>query len=175
MSTLIVAAILVGIVTGLCLLFITIDKRAKRKRMHRHLHRFSELGSKYQLTFSSQEILKKCVIGLDGIHRKILVLQERDGTNYDTSVIDLAEVKGCSVKEQYGTIKSGELKARKLESYLELVVLQLELSNGKGAVEIPFYQHLENHVSEGPVLEQKAKHWEAILSKLVPRPVKKTA
>src|SRR6476620_8111069 len=152
MSTLIVAAILVGTIAGICLLLITIDKKDKRKRMNQRLKRFSELGSKHQLTLSSQELLKKGVIGLDGVHRKIVVLQEIDETNFNMSVIDLADVKACSVKEHYGTIKSGELKARKLASYLEQVVLHLELNNGKEPVEIPFYQNLENHASEVPEL-----------------------
>jgi hypothetical protein len=175
MSTLIVAAILVGTVAGICLLLITIDKKEKRKRMNQRLKHFSELGSRHQLKISSQEMLKKCVIGLDGIHRKIVVLQEMDETNFNTSVIDLADVKACCVKEHYGTIRSGELKARKLASYLEQVVLHLELNNGKAPVEIPFYQNLDNHESEAPELEQKARHWEAVLSKLLQKPVKKTA
>ena len=143
--------------------------------MNQRLHRISELGSKHQLTLSSQEILKKCVIGLDGVHRKIVVLRETDETNYNASVIDLADVKACSVKEHYGTIRSGELKARKLESYLEQIVLHLELNNGNDPVEIPFYQNLEDHEGERPQLGQKAKHWEVLLSKLVHKPEKKTA
>jgi hypothetical protein len=175
MSTLIVAAILVGTVAGICLLLITIDKKDKRKRMNQRLKCFSELGSKHQLSVSSQEMLKKCVIGLDGVHRKIVVLQEIDETNFNTSVIDLADVKACCVKEHYGTIKRGELKTQKLANYLEQVVLHLELNNGNEPVEIPFYQNFENHASEAPGLEQKARQWEAILSKLVQKPVKRTA
>lgn len=175
MSTLLVAAILIGIVTGICLLLVTIDKRVKRKHMNQLLQRIQALGAKHQLTFSSQELLHNYVIGLDGVHRKLSVIHAPDAMQCDAAVVDLAEVKRCSVKKQYGTISSGALKQQKLDSYLERIVLCLELKDEKAPVEIPFYQHLENHASQSQELEQKAKRWEVILSKLVPAPAKQIA
>jgi len=175
MSTLIVAAILLGIVTGICLLLITIDKRVKQKHMNQLLYRIQALGAKHQLTFSSQELLKNYVIGLDGVHRKLTVIHAPDTTKCDAAVVDLAEVKRCSVKKQYGTISGGALKQQKLDSYLEQIVLCLELKDEKDTVEIPFYQAIANHAGESLELEQKAKRWEVILSKLVDTPVQKTA
>lgn len=175
MSTLLVAAILLGIVTGLCLLLVTIDKRSKQKHMNQLLQRIHTLGAKHQLTFSSQELLKNYVIGLDGVHRKLSVIHAPDATQCDAAVVDLADVKRCSVKKQYGTITGGSLKQQKLDSYLERISLCLELKDEQQPVEILFYQHLENHAGDSLELEQKARRWEAILSKLVHTPVQKTA
>ena len=164
MSTLFVAVILIGSVVAICLLLIGIHNKNKREAMNNILKHFSQLGTENNLSFSSQEILDHCVLGLDGVQRKILVATRRD-EHYGSFIIDLNEVKNCSVKKIYGTIKAGELKNHKLEKYLEKIVLHFELHR-KPAVEIVFYENFGNHISQTQELEQKAKHWEAILSKL---------
>ena len=146
MSTLTVAAILVGIVAALCPLLVIINNKQKRKAMNQLLQQFSQLGTAYHLTFSSQEILKEAVLGLDGIHRKLLVLQRQGKNIFHSVVVDLHEVKECSVKKHYGTIKRGDLKKWKLELFLEEIVLQFELRNGKALLQVVFYSHNHNHI-----------------------------
>lgn len=162
-------------VIGISTLLVSIDKKEKRKRMNKLLNGLSESGTRHSLTFSSQEILRDCIIGLDGVHGKLCVLNYNDKEENKTVLIDLSEVKHCSVKKYYGTISGGELPAKKLETYLELIVLHFEFSNAKDPVEIPFYNHTGNHISEILGLEQKAKHWETMLSKLIHVPSKKIA
>lgn len=155
-------------------LFLTIYRKEKRKRMNRLFHRFSELGSSYNLTFSSQEILHDCIIGLDGMNRKILVIRSKDGVISHSELIALSDVNSCSVIRQYGTIKSGELRVNKLETYLERVALHFERES-KPPIEIPFYQHRKNVLHELERLEKKARHWELLLSKMIHVPVKNIA
>jgi hypothetical protein len=173
MSTLVVAAVLVGIVAAVIFLLVSIDKKQKRNAMNQLLHAFSQKGSEHGLTFSGQEILKETVIGLDGVQRKMLVLQRRDEKAFDSFIIDLNEVKGCTVKKEHGKINLVEFRAGKQEQYLEKIALRFELQ-GKPPVEVLFYQHFANHIYEIAELESKAKHWEVILSKMVV-PVKKIA
>src|SRR5690348_8572319 len=99
MPTLLVSIILVGAVVAICLLLVWLDKKQKRKAMHQLLQTFSRTGSNHNLWFSSQEVLKDRAIGLDGIHRKILVLKRIDNLSFESFVIDLNEVKSCSVKK----------------------------------------------------------------------------
>jgi len=164
MSTLFIAAILVGSVAIICLLLISIHNKHKREAMNNILKHFSQLGTENNLSFSSQEILNHCVLGLDGMNRKILVVTREDDY-YGSFIIDLREVKNCTVKKIFGTIKSGDLKNNKLEQYLEKIVLHFELYR-KPSVEIVFYKNSCNHIYETQELEQKAKHWESILSKM---------
>lgn len=143
--------------------------------MNRLLHQFSELGSHYNLTFSSQEILHDCIIGLDGVNRKILVTRSAEDVISHSEMIALSDVKSCSVIRQYGTIKSGELRVKKLETYLERVALHFEREGNQPSIEIPFYQHRKNGLHELERLEKKARHWEMLLSKMIHVPVKKIA
>jgi hypothetical protein len=172
MSTLIVAAVLVGCVTAICLLLVSIHNKHKREIMNNILKHFSQLGANNALNFSSQEVLHNCVLGIDGINRKIMVVT-KDESVYSSFIMSLDEIKSSTVKKIYGTIKVGDLKKHKLEQYLEKVILHFEL-HGKPSVEIIFYQNSNNHIYEARELEQKAKHWEAILSKMQ-KPLKNTA
>ena len=175
MATVLIALIVAGIIIGGSCINLAIFKKEKRKRMNHLLHRFSELGSAYNLTFSSQEILHDCIIGLDGVHRKILVTKSIEEIITHTELIDLSEVKSCSVIKHYGNIKGGELRAKKLETYLELIALHFERTNNQPSIEIPFYQHRKNSIYELEKREKKARHWEMLLSKMIHVPVKKIA
>jgi hypothetical protein len=172
MSTILIATILVGLVATICLLLISIHNKHKREAMNKILKHFNHLGTENNLSFSSQEILNHCVLGLDGVNRKILVVT-KEYNYYDSFIVDLNEVKICKVKKVYGTINAGDLKDRKLEQYLEKIVLHFELQ-GKPSVEIVFYSNLNNHIYETQELDQRAKLWETILSKMQ-RPSKNIA
>lgn len=165
MSSLIIAAILLGFVAAICLLLIGIHKKNKQEAMNKLLNQFNQLATENNLRFSSQEILNHLVLGLDGINRKILVVTVED-KNYRSFLIDMREVKNCSVKKIFGTIKAGDLKHHKLEQYLEKIVLNFELYR-EPPVEILFYRNIVNHIYEMQELEQKAKHWETVLFKMI--------
>lgn len=171
MSTIIVAAIIVGSVFGISFFLISIHNKHKREAMNKLLKYFSQLGTENDLSFSSQEILKDCILGLDGVGRKILVVTREDEF-FASLIIDLNRVKNCSLKKIYGTIKAGDLKGHKLDQYLEKIVLHFEMD--KDPVEIVFYNHFDYHVYETLEMEQKARHWETILSKML-SPQKKIA
>ncbi|GAA4750355.1 hypothetical protein [Flavisolibacter ginsenosidimutans] len=174
MSTLFIVAIIIGVIAGVCVLLVSIDNKQKRTAMNDLLQRFSQLGSDHNLSFSSQEVLKDGVIGLDGMHRKLAVLQKRNEDGFHSNVIDLNDVKTCSVKRQYGTIGGSDLQTKKPEQFLEKIVLRFELANGGEPMEVMFYNHIDHVIYQIAELENKAKHWEAILSKMQ-APVKKMA
>ena len=174
MSAYIYVALTAGILLLLCLLGLYIFHQQKRKRMHALFHRFSESGSKNSLTFSGQEVLSDCILGLDGMHRKLLILKVQEGAVKDT-VIDLAEVKTCSVKKQYGTINIDGLKHRKLDQYLQWMGLRFEFHKGRPAIEVPFYRHPTHSLYQLQSLEQKARFWETMLSKMLCTALQKRA
>lgn len=164
MSTLLVAIVTVGSTAILCFFLVGIHDKHKRKAMKDLLNNARRLGAENGLNFSSQEILDNCVLGLDGMQRKILVVS-KEKSSYSSSIIDLNLVKSCSMKKIYGTIKAGDLKNQKLDRYLEKIVLHFELDH-KPPVEIAFYKNVHRPIYETQKLEQKARHWTTILSKM---------
>lgn len=174
MPAIIDVAIMAGVIIVICLWLMRIEEKQKRKVMNRILSRVNTLESKYNLGFSSQEILKHCVLAMDGVRRKILVINSDENAAPSFTLIDLNEVKCCSVKKQYGTIQGGALKKRPLEQYLQSMVLHFELENNKPPIDVLLYDYRRNHISEIRELEEKAKRWEAVISKMQ-MPAKKRA
>ena len=174
MSTLIVAGILMAFVAVCCLLFVFISNKHKNKAMSHLLNKISEVGTEHKLSFSSHEILKDSIIGADGIHRKILFVKKLNFETYENYLIDLDEVKSCSVKKVYGSIQAGEANRKSLEQYLKNIFLHFEF-NDKEPFDISFYDHTENNIYQLKEMEFKAKHWEIILSKMLKASTKKIA
>ena len=175
MSTLIVAGIIVGFIVFFCLLFVFINNNQKNKTMSHLLTMVSQAGSEYNLSFSSHEVLNDCIICLDGVHRKLLVFEKTGINGHKHFVIDLDLVKRCSVQKIYGSIKAGELKNSRLEQHLLKVVLRFEFNDGQQPVDVSFYDHIENNIYQLLETEQKAKHWEIILSKMLKTALRKIA
>jgi hypothetical protein len=175
MSTLLVAAIPIGFIAISILLFIQSENRKNRKHMNQFLTRFTELGSLNNLTFSSQEILQDVAIGLDGVHRKLLILRGSNKSTASAQLLHLSELKSCSVKKQYGPIHAVDLKKNKLEQYLQKLSLCFERKDNKEPVEIDFFHHNTSSAYSPEKLEKKAKNWEAIFSKILKYPTKEAA
>lgn len=174
MSSVIVVTTIVGIVTGTCLLFVVSNKTEKQKQLHQLLLQFSELGSKYDMSFSGQEVLTDCIIGIDGIRRKLLIYKTIENVVTHVDLVDLREVKICELKKHYGTIDCHAFTNKKLKNHPERIALQLQLKHNRGAVEIPFYNQIANPANEHAHMEQKARYWEKLISKMVYVPVKTT-
>ena len=135
--------------------------------MKQLFNRISELGVKNNLRFSSHELLENAIIALDGIQGKLLVINGITTDQYDETLIDLQELKSCSLKKEYGAIKTGDLKERKLEQLLNKISLQFEFRDNKEPMEVQFYEHSESDNLKVAELELKAKHWGTMLSKML--------
>jgi hypothetical protein len=125
----------------------------------------SKWGSAFNLSFSSHEILSDKIIGLDGIKRKILVA-EKNNESGRPYIIELAKVTAITVKKIYNSIKAGALKTRRIEEFLESILLQFEYANEKDPIVLPFYERKLNEIQDLRGLETKARNWQMILSKI---------
>ncbi len=125
----------------------------------------SRLGSLFNLSFSSHEQLYEKIFGVDGIKRKILVLEEKNGSN-SSYIIELDKVKSISVKTAYDSIKPNALRKKRLEEFLKTMHLQFEFTDGRDAVALPFFESKKNNIEDLPVLERKTKNWKIIFSKM---------
>jgi len=174
MSTILVAVIIIAVVTSISLVLVSISNKHRKQKKEKLLHQFSQLVTANSLSFTSQEILHHGIIGLDGLNKKLLIL-ESNGEEHSWSVIKLEEVKTCNVKRIYQTINAGTLKKPVMEEHLEKIVLRFELKDEKSRIDVPFFVFSENHIYEIAELEEKAKRWETILSKMISDKVKKVA
>ncbi len=132
-------------------------------------------GTKSNLNFSSCEFLKDTLLGLDTANRKLLIIRGIQASKYEEVVVNLDEVKSCSLKKVWGTIKAGDLKRRKLEQLLDNISLHFEFGGQKEPVEIPFFQYLQNDISKRSELDKKAKHWGLMLSEMLKAPDREIA
>ena len=119
----------------------------------------------FNLTFSGHEMLNKKIFGLDGIKRKVLVLEENDGSN-SSYIIELDKVKSISMKSVYDSIKPDELRKKRLEEFLKTIHLLFEFRDGRDTIALPFFESKRNNIEDLPVLEKKTKNWKMIFSKI---------
>ena len=175
MSTIIVAVIVISIITGICLILVSINNKQRKKTGTELLNHFSKLATENNLSFSSQEIFENCIIGLDGVQRKLLILKKIDKDGYDSILLDLNEVKTCSQKKIYTRINIGTSKKEKFENHLDKIVLEFDFIDNRQPVQILFYEPITNHLFAMSELEHKAKKWETILSQIVHTGLKKIA
>ena len=144
-------------------LLLIANKRQKRKILKSLLLEFGTIGSANCLSFSSQEVLRNTVIGLDGIQRKLLVVERKTDDTYQSVIIDLNQLKSCLVNKQFRSVSRGDsVKPAKLLKSVSLVFNMPELIQR----DVVFYNYIDDPVIVAPQLESKANHWQVMLTKL---------
>ncbi len=170
MSTIIVAVIVLTVSAILILLRVSNERKISRSRLKKLLLSFSQSAIQNKLSISGQEIINDNMIGLDAVNRKLLVVYKNNDNLFDNVVIDLNEVKQCSVESVSGIIDHDNSKKSRLDQFLEKIVLRFKFNSGNGSYDFPFYTY-NNSVYQLPELQQKAKQWQAYIKPLL-RPVR---
>ncbi|HJW17569.1 MAG TPA: hypothetical protein VJ499_10635, partial [Flavisolibacter sp.] len=114
---------------------------------------------------SSQEVSNSRIIGIDGITRKLLVVEYREEKITDT-LIELEEVKKCTLKKNYNQVAVSH-GGNKPESFLQSITLEFLFWKNRAPFEISFYDNITNHIYEMSELELKARDWEKMITKLL--------
>jgi hypothetical protein len=174
MSHLIVALIIVLVTIIIPSIFILIHYAKVKKRKEQMLNFFRKLGSLHNLSFTSQEILRNKIIGLDGLQRKILIAEDNKH-QYDSKIIDLGEVKTCKIKKIYNAIQTDDSQKNKPEGHLNAIVLEFNFKNENAPFALEFYKDIKHSVYEMAELESKAQHWETMLLKMMSTAEQKSA
>jgi hypothetical protein len=125
----------------------------------------SELGSRYNLSFSSYLEFGNKIIALDGVKRSLLVLETRQGMN-QPYIIELNKVVAVTVKRSYGSIGAGQLKGKRMEEFLKSIDLQFIYGKNETIV-ISFYDCEKDGLADLPKLERNANNWQMVLSKII--------
>jgi hypothetical protein len=121
---------------------------------------FKNAATAFNLSFTKQEVLGNRVIGIDAANNKLLFLEAR-GNKHDGYLINLDEIKGCSVKRVYGAMHTD---GSNLESYVNSVALKLDYKNGAKPTVLIFYDRTINAENEMRERATQAKAWQALLS-----------
>ena len=150
-----------GLVFSGSLSFIAAYDKRKKEKLFRQL---SKEGATNGLVFCSQDILENKVIGIDGIHRKILILEQKKNT-YHTTIISLDEVQHCQ-------LVTGEevdpADCKNLGQQIKTGVLELQFEfNNHQAASIIFANSLTNSKRELALLRAKAEYWCVMFSKML--------
>ena len=157
------AGLLIAIIVLPVPLLLLADKRQKRKALERMLHEFKSIGSTNGLSFSSQEVLRHTILGLDGMQRKLLVVKREADDTYQSAIIDINTLKSCLVDRQHTTIGRGDLA--KSEPLLKTVSLIFHAPPAP-PLDVVFYQDDADSISSVRELERKANQWQVMLTKL---------
>ena len=171
MSTIIVSLVIIGAVVFLILGINLLNRRNRKAKEQKFVNLFNSAGVEHGLSFSSQEILRNKIIGLDGLNRKFLVVNE----NEKSRVINLDDVRKCSMEKHLEPYSRTDEKSSGYEMFVKTISLKFEFKKKKDTETIVFYDILLNPEVEEKVMEAKAKDWETILSKMIIDPVKATA
>ena len=165
MSTILIALIILFTAIFLSLAFIFINRRNEKKRNRSLLTLHSNAGSEKGLSFSSQELLRNKIIGLDGINKTLLVLEFLNGTN--VMCLNMRDVTQCSVEKKYDSILVGNDRKGKMEPHLRSIDIKFFLKDNNAPVSVSFYDSNINSIYEMTELEAKARTWESVLSKML--------
>jgi hypothetical protein len=165
MSTIITALLIVIGAVCIPLIFILINKKKSRKLNKEYFKLLYQEGEKHGLSFSSQQLLKNKIIGLDGTKEALLILDLENAGN--VICIPLSMVKNCSVEKKYDSILIGSEKKAKIEPHLRSIDLEFAFRNSNEPVSVSFYDSDVNSIYEMSELKAKAETWEEILSKMI--------
>ncbi len=134
------------------------------------LQRFSELGTKYQLAFSCQLDLPGILMGIDGIRRKMMVLNNSENL-LEWKLIDLGTIRSCTLLKTYDPIMAGELDSYSPDRYIHDISLRIITENNEEIL-LPFYIRYLHNLKDLPRITKTAQDWHHMILKLLPQPIR---
>jgi hypothetical protein len=165
MLTLVYAFLSFVIILFPMFLLYLVDQRHKRREREVLLRHLRQEAQAKQLSFTSQEVLRGVVFGLDGIKRQMLVVEKIGDNDFRSTLIHLDDVRKCITWQVYAATNDEKASVEKRGALPSRIILSLELT-GRPAFSLVFYASHVNSPGDLLPLEKKAWHWEVILSKM---------
>jgi len=132
----------------------------RQKKTERLLSGFDNTAAEFNLSIAKQQLLGNRVIGHDDANNKLLFLA-RNGNKEDGYLVDLEDVKSCTVSKSYGPAKNSRTNPG---AYIKMIALQLNYKKGAKPLLLPFYIKTIDPVSEIMEKAKQAKEWQILLS-----------
>lgn len=165
-----VTIIFIIFTTGLLFsISVSFISRFAKKKKEILVRRLCQEGADQNLIFCSQEIFENKVMGFDGIHRKIMILEKIKKT-YRTSTIALDDVHDCRLISQQN-LKKGflekQISKKSISARPERLELLFEFNDHSKPAFINFADNLINSNNDFEFLKAKAEFWCTIFSKML--------
>lgn len=152
--------LIISVIIAVSLLIIIISHIRRQKKTERLLSSFENAATEFNLSIARQQLLGTRMIGYDDANNKLLFLV-RTGNKEDGYLVDLEDVKSCTVNKSYGPIKNSRTNPG---AYIKMIALQLNYKNGAKPLLLPFYIKAIDAVSEIMERAKQAKEWQTLLS-----------
>jgi hypothetical protein len=162
-SLIVLSILLVGLLYFGSMPFVVASTRKKKIKLLRLL---SAEGAANDLIFCSQEIFQNRVIGIDGIHRKIMLV-EKIYRDYRSSIISLDDVNDCKLITQHDSQKGQPLQNIGVEIESATVEIRFDFNNHSKPAFIKFGDGLIYSRKELEFLRAKAEYWCIMFSKML--------
>ncbi|MEP6626854.1 MAG: hypothetical protein ABJA32_02675 [Ginsengibacter sp.] len=162
-SFIVLSILLVGLLYFGSVPFAVATSRKKTVKLLRHL---SNEGAANNLVFCSQEVFQNRVIGIDGIHRKIMLIEKSD-RNYQSSIISLDEVNDCQLITNHDSQQERGRQNVGGEIDSPTVEIRFDFNNHSKPAFIKFGDGLIDSRKELDFLRAKAEYWCIMFSKML--------
>ncbi|HZI68773.1 MAG TPA: hypothetical protein VFD44_03640 [Hanamia sp.] len=162
-ATITFSLFLAGVIFFGAMPYFSIFSKKKKEKMCKMLSREGEANG---LVFCSQEIFQDKVMGFDGIHRKILIL-EKDKHHYNSSIIALDEVHHCQLVTPEGTFEAEDCRHHRGNTYSGKIELQFQFNDFQKSASISLANGLIKSKRELALLSEKAQYWCVMFSKML--------
>jgi len=140
----------------------------------KRLFSLAKVAKEQRLNFSNLDEVGSSVIAIDPTKRKLLYLKSAPDTS-SCLIVDLNNLKECTIKKQYNGINAGDLNKRKISDFLRSIFLNLRFKNDSAPVTLPLYDAQKDKHDDVEQLEVQATKWERLVSKLLPVPIRERA
>lgn len=166
MTTIFSAVLIIAIAISVTLVVILLNNFYKQKRANKVLATFNEAAVDFNLSISKMELLGSRIIGLDENNNKMLFIAATK-KKYDGYLVDLDEIKTCTVKKEYEMSAAVYIKRIGVEAFVNRIVLQLDYKNGAQPLHLPFYDKTRDPIYEMKQRAEKAENWRHLLSEVM--------
>ena len=140
-----------------------------KKKTQLLVRKLCQQSADQNLILCSQEIFENKVMGFDGIHRKILIL-EKIKNIYQTSIISLDDVHDCRLITKHDSPK-GQMNTANKRSQDTTPELLFEFNDHSQPAIITFGNGAINSGNDIAFLKAKAEYWCTIFSKMINRQI----
>lgn len=161
MSIPFIAAIIVIALVAISLLLVIMNNQQTKKKNAALLQQFNSACHEHGINCTGQELLKNGLLGLDAPRQKLLVATI-DQQALNIQCVDFNRLKSCSCKRNHA-----QAAGNNKEQWLQAVALVFYFKDGAEPCSFNFYDHTIHHIYELSELEQKARDWEMLISKMI--------
>ncbi len=154
--------LVISCIVVVCLLLIIHDRNRRLRHEKLLLKAFSERASQRGMIFTSLEIVEKCVLGLDGTQRQLLIWDSSVNA-LEEVLIDLSTVRRCMARHHFNRCYEKLLVDMEASDSCSLVFEFFD-----GTIKEIRFGIVEDDISQLRDISIKASKWALLLSQLLP-------